>query len=359
MSTIGISDPVENPGRDHPGRPGDSGAARAPAWLSLLSYRRVSALYLLAALLIFFTATTAETFWSASTFKSLFAQQSTVAVVALGLMIPLAAGGFDLSIGYVVALSSTVMASLVVFHGWATGPAALVAVGSGLVVGAFNAVLVTRFRINSFIATLATGSIVGSIIVWVSGSADISGLPQGFTGLAARGFLGVTLPAYIALLIAVIVWFVLEHTPGGRYLFATGDGRDAARLSGIRTNRILGASFVVSGLLAGIAGVMDLSRLGVASVNLGPSYLLPAFAAAFLGSTQLKGGRYNVWGALIAIIVLAVGAKGFQLLGYAFWVTDIFYGAALIVAVGLAVSERSDRFSRWRRSRRRPADAAT
>ena len=330
----------------------DASDGRRQAWGRRLSYRNCSVLYLLVVLVVFFSITTPQTFWVGGTFRSILAQQAVTAILAIAVLVPLSAGGYDLSIGYTASLSSTVLAVLVVNQGWSVSTAIIVAVLCAMVVGVVNAIVVVRFNIDSFIATLASGAIVGSIIIWISGSQDISGLPDGFTNFAVSDILGLTYPTWVALGVAIVIWYCLEYTPSGRYVYATGGGLAAARLSGIRTERIRGGSFVVSSALSGVAGVLDLSRLGVASSGLGSQYLLPAFAAALLGATQFKRGRPNVWGAVAAIVVLAIGTKGFELLGLEYWLNNVFYGLALLAAVGLAASQSGGQRRGWSRLRR-------
>jgi ribose transport system permease protein len=133
------------------------------------------------------------------------------------------------------------------------------------------------------------------------------------------------------------LYYVLEKTPFGRYLRATGMGRDAARLSGVRVDRYLAASFIAAGILAAVAGALVASRGGTASPALGPEFLLPAYAAAFLGATTIKPGYFNVWGTVIGVVLLAVGSNGLTLMGAQTWVTNIFNGVALMIAVSASV----------------------
>lgn len=136
-------------------------------------------------------------------------------------------------------------------------------------------------------------------------------------------------------MIAIIAWWAMEHTPAGRYLYAIGGNREAARLAGVRVDRWTFLSLVTSATLSGVADVMYASMFGPA-LAFRSTLLLPAFAAAFLGSTQLKRGRYNVWGSLIAVYVLATGVKGLSLVTGVQWLNDMFNGVALIAAVGFA-----------------------
>jgi ABC-type xylose transport system permease subunit len=149
--------------------------------------------------------------------------------------------------------------------------------------------------------------------------------------------LGLRIVAWHALGLAVVAWYLLEHSPVGRRFYATGANPDAARLAGVRTSRVVVCSFVGTGLVAGLAGVLATAKVGQVSPSIGPPYVLPAFAACFLGTTQLKMGRFNVWGTVLAIYLLATGMKGVQLVGGQLWIMDLFNGLALAGAVGVAV----------------------
>lgn len=307
--------------------------------LAVLSFKNISAFYIGILLVIGFSLWLPDTFPTHSTLVTILNEQAINTLLAVGLVIPLAAGGIDLSVGAILGLGAIFIAWLVGDHNLATGPA----IGLTLVVcagvGAINGLLVTVVRIDSFIATLAMSSVVGAMIVWISNNQQIIGLTDSFTSIATGELFGITYPVYYMLIVSVLVWYVLEHTPLGRYLYATGGGIEAARLAGLPTKRLLFGAFVVCGLLAGFAGLLATAQVGAGSPDVGPSYLLAAFAAAFLGSTQLKRGRVNVWGTVIAVYVLAIGVKGLQLAGAPFWVSELFNGLALIVAVGIAVQE--------------------
>jgi ribose transport system permease protein len=219
------------------------------------------------------------------------------------------------------------------------------------VIGAVNAVLFNQARIDSFIATLGMGSILQAMIRWTSGDQTIIGLPPSFERIAGDELFGITLPVYYVVALGIVLWYVLEHTPVGRYVYATGGNAEAARLAGVRTRVIIFLGLVVAGVVAAFAGVLLASGSAAASPSVGPTYLLPAFAAVFLGSTQIKPGRFNIWGTILAVYVLATGVKGLQLVGAPFWIPDLFNGVALLLAVGLSKNEALW----WRRRRLRRA----
>jgi ribose transport system permease protein len=289
------------------------------------------------ALVALFAAWVPDTFLTTLTAQTIASEQAVTAIVALGLLMPLAAGVYDLSVGAMVGLSAIVLSSLTARSGVPLAPAVAMTLAIGIVVGAINAVMVVVVGIDSFIATLAMGSILIAPSRAVSGDQIVSGAPASLTDLTAGHVLGIPAIAVYMLAVAFAVWYVLEHTPLGRRVAATGAGQEAARLAGVRTRRVIFGSLVTSAALAAVAGILLASKLGTATPDLGPAYLLPAFAAAFLGTTQVKPGTFNVWGTLLAIFLLATGVKGLQLAGAADWVTDLFNGVALVVAVGLSL----------------------
>jgi ribose transport system permease protein len=305
-------------------------------WRQSLSFRNMSAIYVLVLLIVVFSIWVPETFLTDTTLKTLLSQQAVTAIIALGLVVPLAAGVYDLSIGYAAGAAAVSLAWLMVEQDQGTIPSVAFAIGVGVLIGLLNGVLVAKVRINSFIATLAMGSILSAFITYLTNNQQIIGLRSDFIDLANTQIFGVTLPVVYMLVLAVVLWYILEHTPIGRYVYATGGNAEAARLAGVRTTRYIFAALVASGTIASLAGIIVTARIGAGAPSVGPPYLLPAFAAAFLGSTQFKQGRPNVWGTVVAVYVLATGVKGLQLAGAPFWLPDLFNGVALLLAVGLA-----------------------
>jgi ribose transport system permease protein len=270
----------------------------------------------------------------------LLSEQALVGIVAIGLVIPLAAGVFDLSVGLAVGIGSILVSWMMALHGIPIVPAMALTVVGGIIIGLGNSFLVTKVGIDSFIATLGMSSILTALSAWITQSQEIIGLPSTFTSLATTKLFGITLPVYYMLVLAVVLWYGLEHTPLGRYVYATGGNPEAARLSGVPTKKIIAGSLIASATIAAAAGILLAAQQASATNDVGQSYLLPVFAAAFLGSTQIKSGQYNIWGTLIAVYVLAVGVKGLLLAGAPLWLPDLFNGVVLLLAVGLAIRRR-------------------
>lgn len=271
-----------------------------------------------------------------SNFQAIANNQAVPAILALAVILPLAAGEFDLSVGAVLGFTS-VLTAWATINGVPLIPAIILGVGAGALIGAINAFLVVRVGVSAFIATLGMGTLLsGGNLLLSNGSVLFDGIDPGLAVIARSKFLGLPLTFYYLLILAIILWLVLERTPFGRYLTATGLGRAPARLAGVPTNRYLALAFIGAGALAGIAGVLQTGTVGSASPSTGPAFLLPAYAAAFLGATTIRRGRFNVWGTMVGVLVLAVGVSGLNLLGAPFWVAPVFNGLALLLAVSFA-----------------------
>jgi ribose transport system permease protein len=300
-----------------------------------LGLDRFSGLYLWAVFIIMFTIWT-PLFFTTSTLHSVASGQAVAGILTIGLLIPLVAGVFDLSVGATANVSAIAAIQLQSVHHVSIPLAIVLAVGLGAVIGAVNGFLVVVFKINSFIATLAMGSVLAALLtIFTNNEQPSPPASAAWTKLTELQVGGFQIIFVYFLVIAIIAWWALEHTPPGRYLHVIGSNNEAARLSGVRVGKWVWISLISSGTISGIAGVAFASLLGP-SLTFGPSLLLPAFAAAFLGSTQLQPGRFNVWGSVIAIYVLATGIQGFQFVTGVQWLSDMFNGVALIAAVAFA-----------------------
>jgi len=306
-----------------------------------LAFRNVSALYVFAVILVVFSLWVPDTFLAWTTWKTLLDNQAVAAMTAIALVLPLAAGVFDLAVGLEVGLGSMLAAWLLVDQGVPVGAAIPLAVLAGALVGTVNGLLVVKARIDSFIATLGVSSILAALISWISGGEQILGVPASFARVGTGELLGVTYPVWFLLVVALTLWYVLERTPVGRRVYATGGNLDAARLAGVRTPLVIVGCLAACGAVAAFGGVLVTSRLANGDPTIGPGYMLPAFTAAFLGSTQFRGGRFNVWGTVVAVYVLAAGVKGLQLAGAPVWIPDLFNGTALLIAVAMAKHQGS------------------
>lgn len=334
MANGTLAAPVDDPTR--PAARPVAGSRRRPPAYYLEAYALL-AFAVLAAIFFSIWSETSDTFLSTANIQTLISSNVVVAVVALAALLPLVCFEFDLSVGAIAGVSSVFVAEAL---GGGTGVAAAIAlgIGIGLLVGAINALLVTRLGVNAVITTLGVSIILAGIInLKTGGTAIVGGIPSSFSDFGSATTLGVPRPAFALLVAALLVYYLLSHTPFGRYLYAMGSDRAAARLVGVRTKLILGASFVAGGALAGTAGVIQVARAGGADPRIGDALTLPALAAAFLSAAAIKPGRYNVGGTLVAIFFLAVLNSGLNLAGAEPYVTSFVNGGALIVGVGLAV----------------------
>jgi ribose transport system permease protein len=301
----------------------------------LLSPKKFSGIYLFVIVIIAYSMLT-PTFLTSTTVRTIASQQAITAMLAIGLTVALATGVFDLSIGGVMGLSNIVVARLMVDAGMNPALAIVLTVLVAAIIGVVNGILVTRARIDPFIATLGMNSILLAAIVVISGNQNILGIPETFQQIAVNQLWSIPLPVFYMAAVGLLVAYVLQWTSVGRRLYATGGSREVARLAGVRTDRYVIGAFVTSATVAALAGILVVATVGTGSTSVGQSYLLPAFAAGFLGATQFFPGRFNVWGTVLAVYLLATGVKGLVLLGAQPWVTDLFNGVALIAAVGLS-----------------------
>jgi ribose transport system permease protein len=316
-------------------------------------FDRFSGLYLWALFIIVFGLWVPSQFLTTSTLHSVAAQQAVTGMIGLAVLIPLAAGLYDLSVGATANVSGILTIILMNNHHWAVVPAIVAGIVIAIAIGCVNSFIVVKLGVNSFIATLGMGSVLAALQVIISSNSQpippASTAWNNFTQTTVAGFQIVVL--YL-LILAFILWWLTAHTPVGRYLYAIGGNTEAARLSGVRIPRYTTFALVMSATVSGLAGVM-FSSLNGPSLDFGGTLLLPAFAAAFLGSTQLIPGRFNVWGTLLAIYVLATGVQGLQLVSGASWLNDMFNGVALIVAVALSIQRSPSahwaRIKRWLR----------
>lgn len=322
-----------------PGVEAKAGRAAAPARRKIavvLGLDRFSGLYVWAALILIFSLWVPSLFDTVTNARIIAGSQAITAMVAMGLIVPVACGAFDLSIGGTLGMAVCIVIwSQANGHGWALGFVAALVVG--LVVGLINSLVVIRLNVDSFIATLGMSSILSAGTYWVTGGSTISnGISPHFTAIGQSLLWGLPLPVFYMIAMGIVLWWLLEYTPVGRYLYSIGGNPQAARLAGVRVARITMGAFVLSGVVAAFSGVILAAELGSASPDIGVPYLLPAFSAVFLGATQVFPGRVNVPGTLIAIFLLATGVKGLQLAGAPSYISSLFNGAALIIAVALA-----------------------
>ncbi len=288
-------------------------------------------------IIIVFSIMLPTTFPTVLNLRSIISDKAIIALLSLAAMIPMAAGRIDLTVGYGIVLWHILAISLQTMFGVPWPLAVLIVLVLGSLTGFLNGWLVEVARIDSFIATLGTGTILYAIALWHTGGRQVVGvLPDGFYALNGTMLLGLPITGYYVLGIAIVMWLTLEYTPVGRYLYAIGASPKAAALNGIPVRRFVIGAFVSSGFLAALTGVLLASKLRIGQASVGLEYLLPALVGAFLGSTTIKPGRVNVWGTMVGVVILAVGISGIQQSGGSFFVEPLFNGVTLLVAIGIA-----------------------
>lgn len=318
----------------------------APGWrdsqawklASNLGPRRLSAVYLAAAFFIIFSLVDPSTFPTSVTMRLVFSQGAVTCILALAFLVPIAAGAYDLSVGALMALALSLCLWFNLHTHVPAGIVAVIAVGACTAVGAVSGFVIVRLKVNSFIATLGMSQVLLAAVTYISEDKEVVGnMPNSYAALGQNNIFGIPAVLVLLLLLSVVLWFVLEHTPAGRFLFATGGNEPAARLTGVRTDRVVWGSLIASGAIAGLAGVIYSMQTPIFSTEVGPGYLFPAVTAVFLGASQFQQ-RPNVWGTLIAYFALAFGIQGLALSSSsgAVWSQPLFEGAALIVAVAFA-----------------------
>ncbi|WP_040493394.1 ABC transporter permease [Ilumatobacter nonamiensis] len=324
-------------------------SAPSASWVHRIGLDRFSGLYLLAAFFIFFGITENNFLvWNGS-IEFVLTEKVIVVLLALAFLVPLTTQTFDLSIGATMALSLVIVNKVALETDLPDGVGALLGMLACLVIGALNGFIVVKLRVNSFIATLGMSQVIAAIIRRIHDGGNITNaFGESYINFGKSSLFSfkwpwsdtqIELPYYFffGLIVATIIWYVLEHTPVGRKMFATGGNAEAARLSGVKTDRMAWGSLIASAGIAGFAGLIYSWKFAVYTSSVGPPLLFTAVGAVFFGASQLKG-RPNVWGTIIAVYVLAFGIKGIGLRypSEIDWMQPMFEGLTLIVAVAVA-----------------------
>ncbi|MGI5200342.1 ABC transporter permease [Spirillospora sp. CA-108201] len=312
------------------------GRAR-PAFDAWRFVGRYGALLVLLLMIAVLTALQPGTFATADNAINVLNQSALTAVIAIGLTFPLAAGEFDLSIGYTASLAGVVACSLMADSGAPIPAAFAVAVAVGALVGLVNGLVVTVLRVNALVATLGVGTVVIGANYAISGGVPITVQRQAdsFIDLTLGTFLGIPHPVYVMAAVAGGMWVLLNRTVPGQSMQAVGGNSVAARLSGIRVERVRVTVYAISGVCAAVTGVLLASRTGSAAVNGGDGYLLSAFSAVFFGSAVMRDGQFHIVGTLVGVVTVAVGYNAIALIGLATYWQYLFQGTLLILGVGV------------------------
>ena len=316
--------------------------------LGTLGLERYSGLYILVVLAVVFTVMLPDTFGTANNVRVIAASAAIAGILTLAVTLSMASGTFDISLAANMTFSICLLGRLAGTWGLSWPLAVLLTILAGALVGAVNAAIITRMNIEPIIVTLGMSSILAALAYWVASGQTIllDNAGAAFSNAGTMRIATVPITVYYLAGVALVLWYLLEHTPFGRYVYAIGSNPQAARLAGVRVTRLQSMSLMMSGALAALAGVVLTMQLGAAPFGAGAAYLLPAFAATFLGSTQILPGRFNVRGTVVALYLLATAVKGLQLRFPDLpWLADLVQGAVLLVAVSITARAAKKRTS--------------
>jgi ribose transport system permease protein len=287
------------------------------------------------AVAIVFSVLEPSSFFTFASFSTIFGSQAVLLILSLALLIPLTVGEFDLSVTGSMSMANILIGFLNIRHGWPIEAAVLVALGWGLLIGAVNVVFVMVFRVESIVVTLGSGTLWIGVGYGLQPS-NLAGVTDLLVNVTRTNLLGLPLAFWYGLALTVIAWYVFSYTPLGRYLYFVGANRQVSRLSGIPVTSIRAGALMVSAFVSAVAGVVLAGTFDASSPSISVSYLLPAFAAVFLGATAITPGRFNPWGTFIAVYFLITGITGLEYFGLSGWIENVFYGASLVLAVALS-----------------------
>jgi ribose transport system permease protein len=324
---------------DPPGHAADPGAGSAGDGHGNLlvefaaKYALVAALGIL--IVIFWIAL--PTFMTGANWRGMIESQAVLILLALAVTLPLRTGDFDLSIGSVAVFSAAITAVCSSHLGWNPYVSILLGLAGAAGVGIVNCVAILLLRIDAFITTLATMTIVYGLSLAITSTQVVIGIPAAVTNLSQTNVVfGLPAAAFYGWVAGLILWYFLRYRPLGLRTQFVGGNRDASRLIGLNVRRIRATAFMVSALLSGLAGIVLAGTIGAVDPTVGQQYLLQPYAAAFLGATAIQIGRFNVVGTIVGLYLIVVGVTGLELLGASPWISEVFYGGALIIAVGLS-----------------------
>ncbi|HEX7404911.1 MAG TPA: ABC transporter permease [Candidatus Nanopelagicaceae bacterium] len=313
--------------------------SRSKVALVLLSkYGTLLAMALM--LLIFGFAVPNGAFFNSDNLINIINQSSLTAIIASGLTIVLVVGEFDLSIGYVASLAGVLVTGLVAKQGLPLVLSIIVTLLIGTGIGTVNGLVVTKARVNAVVATLGVGTVVVGMSYGYTAGSPIVQVPDSFFQLTLGKTLGLPNPIWLMIIILFLLWVILNRTPLGQRIQAVGGNLHAARLAGIRTDRVKITTFAIAGLCAAITGVLLSSLLGSGTAAAADSYLMDSFAAVFLGSATLRDGEFHIVGTLIGVLIVNVGFNGLSQLGTPVFWQYVFKGGILVIAVALSTVAR-------------------
>ena len=273
-------------------------------------------------------------FLTGTNLSSVVRQTAVINIMALGMTMIIICGGIDLSVGSILAMGG-LLGAMAMEKGWPVGVGVAVGVITGMLCGWVNGLLTTRLRINPFIVTLGTLGIVRGLALIISNGLPVHQLPKSFAYLGEGTVLHVPFVLFVLIACAVIVHVVLEHTKLGRYAFAIGSNQEAALYAGVNIGLVTVAIYTLGGMLTGLAGMIEASRLMTGQPTAGQGYELQAIAAVVIGGGSLRGGEGTVVGTLVGALIMGLLANGSDLLGISPYLQQAIIGAVIILAVAI------------------------
>jgi len=313
--------------------------SRRRVFLVMLS--RYGTLVGLLAMIVVFSVRSPTTFLTLPNFLNILNQSSLTAIIAAGLTMTLVVGEFDLSIGYVASFSGLLVVGFIARDSLPVLLGVPIVLLIGAAIGTASGFLVTKVRINAVIATLGVGTILTGVGFAYSAFPIAAGVPPEFLQLSlGKPIFGIPNPIIIMIVVLAILWIILNRTDLGQKMQAVGGNIEAARLSGIRVDRVKMFAFATAGMCAALTGTLLSSLLGSGTLAAADGYLLDAFAAVFLGSATLRDGEFHIVGTLVGVLIIAVGFNGLSIFGAPTFFQPIFKGAILVLAVGLSTLAR-------------------
>ena len=295
---------------------------------------RFAMLLVLAGFFGLFSALEPDLFPTWGNVRTIISAQAVLLILALSLLFPMRAGDFDLSMAANMSFGAAIAGAAVTYWNTSAWQAVVIALACGLGFGIFHAVMIVGFKLDAFIVTLGSLFLLTGLTFWVSGG-RVFLMKNGETlvALSRHRILGLQAGIFFAFALALVIWYIFEFTAYGRYLLVVGDSREAARLMGLSVKGIRASAFIITGILASFSGVLLVGKLGAVDPSIGLNLLLPPYASVFIGATVIQLGRFNVLGTVIGLYMLAVGITGLQFLGAEPWVSNVFYGGGLILAI--------------------------
>jgi ribose transport system permease protein len=269
-------------------------------------------------------------------------QVSINAMISFGMTLSILLGGIDLSVGSILAVSS-VLAAMMMKGGYGAGLATGMAILAGAGMGSLNGVVIAKGRVAPFIATLGMMTLLRGVALVLSNGSPISGFSSDFFSLLGGGYVARLVPFPVVLMLAMfaIFWFLLTRTVFGRHVYATGGSAEAAKLSGVKTDRVQILVYAISGAMAALAGMILTSRLDSAQPTAGAGYELDAITAVVLGGTSLAGGRGWIFGTLVGALLIGVLNNGLNLMGVSAFYQQVAKGSVILLAVLLDRGRKS------------------